>query len=219
MALEQLGNLPFFKFESQVMQIHSVSSALLKPVRLDSTTSGEHTLYLFTSHFTTELLYQSWLQQVHTYSGTCAMFLWEIFIIEIALHLFFVVSAHHCFMLIVTHLAAHEKVFQWLFLLFFWNFYFSDVLRVIQFSYSSGLFVNFSYVLCVLCFSSSCCQFIDFLCDMLWILCFLFSYCLFVNYPYVLWVLSFLFFNRLFVNFPYALWVVCFSFSYGVLIF
>ena len=109
MALEQLGNLPFFKFESQVMQIHSVSSALLKPVRLDSTTSGEHTLYLFTSHFTTELLYQSWLQQVHTYSGTCAMFLWEIFIIEIALHLFFVVSAHHCFMLIVTHLAAHEK--------------------------------------------------------------------------------------------------------------
>ena len=192
MALEQLGNLLFFKFESQVMQIHSVSSTLLKPVRQDSTTSGEHTLYLFTSHFTTELLYQSWLQQVHTYSGTCAMFLWEIFIIEI--------------------------VFQWLFLLFFWNFYFSDVLRVIQFSYSSGLFVNFSYVLCVLCFSSSCCLFIDFLC-MLWIFCFLFSYCLFVNYPYVLWVLSFLFFNRLFVNFPYALWVVCFSFSYGVLIF
>ena len=33
--------------------------------------SGEHALYLFGSHFTTEHLNLNWPQQVHTYSGTC----------------------------------------------------------------------------------------------------------------------------------------------------
>jgi len=52
LALEQLGNLPFFRFESQVIQIHSESLTLLKPVRQDLTTSCEH--------FTTEDLYHNW---------------------------------------------------------------------------------------------------------------------------------------------------------------
>ena len=59
LALEQLGNFPFFRFESQVMHIHSMSLTLLKPVRQDLTTSCEHDLYLFTSHFTTEDLYHN----------------------------------------------------------------------------------------------------------------------------------------------------------------
>ena len=31
---------------------------------------GEHALYLFRLHFTTEHLNLNWSQQVHTYSGT-----------------------------------------------------------------------------------------------------------------------------------------------------
>lgn len=67
LALEQLGNLPFFKFESQVVQIHSVSSTLLRPVTHDLTISFEHALYLLASHFTTDDLYHNWSQQVHMY--------------------------------------------------------------------------------------------------------------------------------------------------------
>lgn len=48
--------------------------------------SGEHALYLFGLHFTTEHLYHNWSQEVHTctYSGPHAMFLRNKFIIEIA---------------------------------------------------------------------------------------------------------------------------------------
>ena len=71
LAIEQLCNLPFFRLELQVMQVHSVSSTLVESERQDSTMSGEHALYLFGSHFTTEHLNHNWSQQVHTYSGTC----------------------------------------------------------------------------------------------------------------------------------------------------
>jgi len=75
LALEQMGNLPCFRpFVLQVLQIHSVSLTLLKPVRQDSTMSSEHALYLFGSHFTTEHLNHNWSQQVHTYSRPHALF-------------------------------------------------------------------------------------------------------------------------------------------------
>ena len=35
LALELLGNLPFFRFKSQVVQIHSVLSTLFNPVTQD----------------------------------------------------------------------------------------------------------------------------------------------------------------------------------------
>ena len=75
LALEQLGNLPFFRFESQVVQIHSALSTLLNPVMHDSTTSCEQALYLLASHFTTEDLYHNWSQQVQMYAGPHLMFL------------------------------------------------------------------------------------------------------------------------------------------------
>ena len=48
--------------------------------------SGEHALYLFGLHFTTEHLYHNWSQEVHTctYSRTHAMSLRNKFIMEIA---------------------------------------------------------------------------------------------------------------------------------------
>ena len=49
------------------MQIQSVSSTLVKSVKQDSTMSGEHALYLFESHFTTEHLNHNWSQQVHVH--------------------------------------------------------------------------------------------------------------------------------------------------------
>ena len=70
MAFEQLGNLPILDFNNycklcRFIQCHR------QLVRQDSTMSGEHALYLFGSHFTTEHLNLNWSQQVHTYSGTC----------------------------------------------------------------------------------------------------------------------------------------------------
>ena len=59
LALEQLGNFPFFRFGSQVTQIHSVALTLLKPVRQDLTTSCGHALYFFASYFTAEDLYHN----------------------------------------------------------------------------------------------------------------------------------------------------------------
>ena len=205
--------MPFFRFESQVMQIHSALSALLKPVRQDSTTSGEHTLYLFASHFTTEHLYQSWSQQVHTYSGPCAMFLWKKFIIQN-----WVTFVFSCVSTSLLHVSCDTLGRSWngvsvsVSAFFGISIYFFDVLRVIQFLFSGHLFVNFPYVLCILCFSSSCCLFIDFL-NMLQVLCFSFSHYLLVNFPYVLCVLSILFSHRLFVHIPYVLWVLSFCFS------
>ena len=74
LALEKLGSLPFVRFESQFLQIHSVFSTLLTPVTQDSTRSCEHALYLLALHFTTEDLYHNWSQQVHMYSGPHLMF-------------------------------------------------------------------------------------------------------------------------------------------------
>ena len=68
MALEQLGNLPLLDLNCKLRRSIQCHRQL---VRQDSTMSGEHALYLFGSHFTTEHLNHNWSQQVHTYSGTC----------------------------------------------------------------------------------------------------------------------------------------------------
>lgn len=68
LALQQLGILPFFRFESHVVQIHSVSSTLFTPVTQEATRPCEHALYLLALHLTTEFLYHNWSQQVHMYS-------------------------------------------------------------------------------------------------------------------------------------------------------
>lgn len=61
LVLGQMGNLPIFRFESQLVQIHSILFTLFKPVTQD--------LHLLASHFTTEDLYHNWSQQVQMYSG------------------------------------------------------------------------------------------------------------------------------------------------------
>ena len=64
--------------------------------------SGEHALYLFGSHFTTEHLNHNWSQQVHTYSGTC--FCETNLSSKLNCICFLVVATHDCCMLVMIHL-------------------------------------------------------------------------------------------------------------------
>ena len=75
LALEQLGKFPFFRFESQVMQIHSVALTLSTPIRQDLSTSCEHALYFFCITFN----YRALVPQLITTSAyifwaTCNVF-------------------------------------------------------------------------------------------------------------------------------------------------
>ena len=114
------------------MQIHSVSLTLLKPVRQDSTMSGEHVLYLFASHLTTEHLNHNWSHTLGHLQCFCETSLSQ------KLHhiCFLVVAIHDCYMLVVIHLP--EPLSYRLFV------YLPYVLRVICFSFSEGAPLNFS---------------------------------------------------------------------------
>ena len=64
--------------------------------------SGEHALYLFGSHFTTEHMNLNWSQQVHTYSGTC--FCEKNLSQKLNCICFLVVATRDCCMLVAIHL-------------------------------------------------------------------------------------------------------------------
>ena len=79
LALEQLSNLPFLDLICKLCRSISVIDTF------KTSKTGLNNV-MFESHFTTEhYLYHNWSQEVHTctYSGLHAMFLRNIFIIEV----------------------------------------------------------------------------------------------------------------------------------------